>query len=167
MADGPSTPYDFSSAQPTWLAVHHPQTVEQIIAHGYLAVPSPIEDMATISDKGHTSWLGLDDVITQIRQRYDIYHQNADELTQSICEANNSVHRQVADQGMPANQRQQYSADKAVRDVYEQKRTERVNLWRDVSRVRSTLPEVAQQYLGAYRKLSILSDTSGQRGDVL
>ena len=56
---------------------------------------------------------------------------------------------------------QRYAADKAIRDVYEQKRAERVKAWQDVSRLKQTLPEVAQLYLGAYRKLSILGDIQG------
>jgi len=79
----------------------------------------------------------------------------------SICEANNGVFRQVASQGMPADNRQQYSASKAIQGVYEQKRMERQNLWRDVSRLRLALPENAQQYLTAYRKVSALESVRG------
>ena len=60
-----------------------------------------------------------------------------------------------------ANQRQQYSANKAIQSIYEQKRAERVNLWRDVSRIRTGLLESAQAYLSAYRKLSILDEGRG------
>ena len=116
---------------------------------------------AIISDKKHTSRFGLDDVISQIRGRHVLYHQNMEELDESICEANNGVFRQVAAQGAPADNRQQYSANKAIQGVYEQKRMERQNLWRDVSRLRLALPENAQQYLTAYRKVSALESFRG------
>jgi len=114
-----------------------------------------------ISDKKDTSWLGLDDVIQQIHTRVQIYQRNMYELTLAQCEANNAVFRQEADQGCPANQMQRYSANKLMQKLYEQQREERVNLWRDLSRVRADLPEIVQQYLAAYRKLSILDDLRG------
>ena len=154
--------YDFSSLESTFARSDGPQTVEQIIAHGYFAVPPGEPTTALISDRRQTSWMGLDDLIGQIRQRYQIYQQNMYELTLSACEANNAVFRQEADQGCPADARQRYSANKAKQNVYEQQRLERVNLWRDVSRVRTELPEAAQLYLSSYRKLSILKDLEGE-----
>ena len=150
--------YEFSSDQPLW---QHPQTVEQIIARGYLAVPEGEPETAIISDKRQTAWLGLDDLISQVRHRYQLYQQNIYEMHQAVCEANNAVHRQVADQGAPANERQRYSANKMIQGLYEQQRSERVHLWRDVSRLRLGLPESMQQYLAAWRKLSILEDFEG------
>ena len=153
--------YDFSTDLPPWQADRQPQTVEQIIQRGYFAVPSGPPEIALIGDKGHTARLGLDDVIHQVRQRQALYWQNMEELDQSVCEANNAVFRQEADQGSPADNRQRYAADKAIRDAYEQKRAERVKFWQDVSRLKQTLPETAQLYLAAYRKLSILGDIQG------
>jgi len=153
--------YDFSRDVPTWQADPQPQTVEQIIQRGYFAVPSGTPETALISDKTHTSWLGLDDLIQQVRQRHALYRQNMDELDQSVCEANNSVFRQEGAQGCPADNRQKYAADKAIRDAYEQKRAERVKFWQDISRLKQTLPETALQYLASYRKLSILGDIQG------
>ena len=48
-----------------------------------------------------------------------------------------------------------------MNDLYMEQRAERVSLWRDVSRLRLELPENAQQYLSAYRKVSILEDDKG------
>ena len=158
---GSDAVYDFSSTPPRWRRSDHSQTVEQIIAHGYLAVPKGASDTALLADKQHAAWLGLDDVITQIRQRYDLYSQNMYELDLSICEANNEVHRIERDRGQPANDKQRYAAHKQTQDVYQEKRDQRVNLWRDVVRIRSDLPEMAQSYLAAYRKLSILQDIGG------
>jgi len=155
--------YDFTS---DWIPQAHPkspQTVEQIIARGYFAIPDGDPTLAIISDKRHTSWLGLEDVISQIRSRIEIYQGNMEELEESKCEANNALFRQEAEQGCPANQRQRYSASKMIQGLYEQQRAERINLWRDVARVRESLPELAQQYLSSYRKLAILNDLGGER----
>ena len=153
--------YDFSSEQHPWLPSRQPQTVEQIISSGYFAVPGGEPETAIISDKKQTSWLGLEDAIRQVRNRYELYDRNMYELHQGVCEADNAVFRQVAAQGAPADNRQQYSASKLTQELYEQMRLERVNLWKDVSRLKQTLPEVAQNYLAAYRKVAILEDDKG------
>ena len=160
-AGRPLARYDFSSDPRPWQPSRQPQTVEQIISHGYFSIPEGEHETAIISDKKETSWLGLDDIISQVRQRHVLYQQNMYELDLGICEAQNAVFRQVASQGAPADNRQQYSASKAVQGLYEQKRFERVKLWQDVSKLKQTLPEAAQQYLSAYRKVSILEDSPG------
>ena len=154
--------YDFSSVQPAVRHFDRIQTVEDVIEKGYFAVPGGDPVTAIISDKKHTARFGLDDVISQIRHRHVLYNQNMEELDESICEANNGVFRQVAAQGAPADNRQQYSANKAIQGVYEQKRMERQNLWRDVSRLRLALPESAQNYLTAHRKVSALESYQGE-----
>lgn len=156
---GEST-YNFSSDYPLFNPASRTQTVEQVIAQGYFAIPYANPITALISDKAHTARLGLDDVIHQVRQRYDIYQRNIYEINQSICEVHNALFRQLADHGtLVANQRQQYSVTKQVQMLYELQREERGNLWRDVSRLKLALPENAQQYLTAYRKESLLKDT--------
>lgn len=138
------------------------QTVEQVVARGYLAVPYANPITALISDKAHVARLGLDDVITQIRSRYEIYERNMDELQEAVCEVHNGLFRQLAEHGtLVANQRQQYSITKQVQKLYEARREERTDLWRDVSRLKLALPETAQQYLGAYRKLAVLREEAG------
>ena len=153
--------YDFTSDLTRIRRESPPQTVEQIIAQGYFAVPGDDPTTAILSDKIHSSRLGLDDAIGQMRSRILIYQTNMQDLEQSVCEANNAVFSQEADQGCPANEKQRYSANKMIQKIYEQKRDERVNLWRDLSRVRTTLPEIVQQYLSAYRKVAILDGIQG------
>ena len=160
-ADRPLARYDFSSDPRPWQPSPQPQTVEQIISHGYFSIPEGEDETALISDKKKTSWLGLDDIIGQVRQRQILYQQNMYELDLGICEAQNAVFRQVADQGAPADNSQQDSASKAAQGLYEQKRFERVKLWQDISTLKQTLPETAQQYLSAYRKVAILEDSPG------
>ena len=157
--DHASSTYDFSSDVPLFAGIGPVQTVEQVIAQGYFAVPQANPISALISDKTHTARLGLDDVIHQIRARYELHQRNIEELHESVCEAHNSVFRQMADHGLTvANQRQQYSVSKQVQKIYELQREERVNLWRDVSRLKLGLPESAQQYLTAYRKMRLLTE---------
>lgn len=150
--------YDFSSDLPIRDASAIPQTVEQVIHRGYLSVPPADPTLALISDRKFSAGLGLDDLIAQSRTRHQLYQQNLYELDQGICEANNEMFRQEADQGHPANSRQRYSTHKRVQELYEQKRAERVTFWRDTSRLRLLIPEAAGQYLTAHRKVEILED---------
>jgi len=135
------------------------QTVEQIISHGYLAIPKSDPETALISDKRHTSWLGLDDLIGQVQQRRKLYQKNIYELELAKCYALNAQFSMVADRGnVPADSREIYSLNKRLQELYQQQRDERVRLWQDVSKLRQAVPESAQQYLASYRKLAILRD---------
>lgn len=154
--------YDFTSDLTGGRSVIPPrQTVEQVITRGYLAVPNADPSLAMITDTRHTSGMGLDDIIRQVRSRHELYQDNIYELEQGKCEAMNEVFRIEAEQGQPADSRQVYSMNKRIMDLYEQQRRERVTLWQDISRLRQTLPETAQQYLAAYRKTAILNDPTG------
>ena len=157
---GPPATYDFSSDLIGKTGFYHGPTVEQIIASGYLAIPKSDPVAAIISDKKHTSWLGLDDVISQVRKRHELYQTNIYGIELGKCAAINSVHDHEAHHG-PADSRIEYSLNKRLDKLYKDQREERINLWRDISKLRLLLPENAQQYLAAYRKLSILEDTKG------
>jgi hypothetical protein len=161
---GGQTPgtYDFSSDLLGPTRSYHVPSVEQIIAHGYLAVPHSDPVDAILSDKKHTSWLGLDDVIQQIRSRYDLYQRNMYEIELSKCAAITSVHTHEAWHG-PSDSRVEYALNKRLDRLYKDQRDERTSLWQDVSKLRLELPENAQQYLTAYRKLSILEDEEGDK----
>ena len=155
--------YDFSTIDTRFSAGDQPQTVEQIIQHGYFPIPRADPVTAIITDKKHTSRLGLDDVIGQIRQRYEIYEQNLYQIELSKCAATNAIYRHEAYCGpASASSKQHYAKHKAIQGLYEQERLERVNLWKDVSRLRLLLPENAQSYLAAYRKSSVLKDDGGE-----
>ena len=157
---GPLAVYDFSSdltRRPSFLPG---QTVEDVIRDGYLATPRSEPETAMISDRKHTFWLGLDDIIGQVRQRYTVYEQNVYELEVSKCAAINSLYAHEAYHG-PTNSRIEYSMHKMMDKLYKDQREERMNLWRDISRLKLLLPEKAQEYLAAYRKASILEDNEG------
>jgi len=160
---GPVSVYDFTSDFTQRAQADLPQTVEQIITNGYFSAPSGDPVTAAISDRKHTSWLGLHDVIGQIRQRYEIYAKNIYEIELAKCEAINVffIH---ADRNRPTppDDRIYYSLNKNIQRLYQDQRKERVDLWRDISRLRQSLPETAQQYLTAYRKVSILGDYKGE-----
>jgi hypothetical protein len=152
--------YDFTSDLVQKRSYFVLQTVEQVIRRGYLAIPRSEPETALISDKKHTARLGLDDVIGQVRNRYELYEQNMYELELSKCEAINCLYRHEAHHG-PTDSKVEYSVSKRMNDLYQEQREERTNLWRDISRLRLQLPENAQQYLSAYRKVSILEDYKG------
>jgi hypothetical protein len=134
-----------------------PETVEQIIAHGYFAMSHEDPVTAILSDKQHTTRLALDDAIAQIRQRYEIYEQNLYQIELGKCAAMNAVYAHIAYQGPPTS-KQMYARHKAFQGLYEQERLERTELWKDVSRLRGLIPESAQLYLAASRKRSILGE---------
>jgi len=157
---GSAGSYDFSSdlsVRQSWPA---PQTVEQIVSSGYLSIPKSEPETAIISDRKNTSWLGLDDLIGQIRNRYKVYENNIYELEKSKCTAINCLFEHQAYHG-PTTSKVEYSVQKRLDGLYSEQREERTNLWRDISRLKILLPEQAQNYLAAYRKVSILEDQKG------
>ncbi|MCY2928875.1 MAG: hypothetical protein NTV86_05165 [Planctomycetota bacterium] len=157
--------YDFSSDLVAPTRPYRPQTMEQVIAKGYFAVPAGDPTTAIVSDRKNTSSLGLDDIISQIRTRYQIYSQNLYEMDLASCAAANNLYHLVAYRGgMPPNSREVYAVHKRLQEIYQERREERVSLWQDVSRLRLSLPEVAQQYLSAYRKVYFLESTERDVG---
>jgi len=158
---GTSGGYNFTSdlvPKSTWPKT---QTVEDIVQRGYFPIPKSEPETAIISDKKQTSGLGLGDIISQVRKRYQIYEQNIYEIEMGKCYALNSTfYIEAMRGGIPQNSREAYSLTKSLRELYEQGRDERVRLWQDVSKLKQALPEQAQQYLTAYRKVSILEDDS-------
>ncbi len=156
--DGPAPTYDFTSDLVGPTRRYGPfLTVEKIIQSGYLAIPhsDPVE--AIIRDRQDTSRLGLDDVISQIRQRYEVYERNVYEIEISKCATINSIYAHQAYHG-PTYSKFEYAVSKRLDKLYEQQRLERTNFWRDVSKLRLLVPEQAQQYLAAYRKVSVLNE---------
>lgn len=157
-----SSGYQFSSELPSRLNPDQPQTVEQIIYQGYLSIPTGDPVTAMITDKKHTAWLGLDDAIAQIRQRYDIYEQNIEMLEENKCQSMNVflAHYDKV-KPMSVDDRIYYSLNKNIQKLYAQQMDERINLWRDVSRIKQSLPESAQLYLAAVRKTSVMNEEIG------
>ena len=148
--------YDFSATPSSSFLARGPQTVQQVIYRGYLAAPALHDETALLQDKKHTSWLGLDDVIQQIRTRYEIYQTNMYEVENAKCYAMNSLFFWEAGAGRPADTEQHMTLDKRLEGFYTQQRMERTALWKDVSRLRQLVPESAQKYLSALRKTEIL-----------
>lgn len=137
-----------------------PQTVEEIIAGGYLAIPTGDPVTAILTDRRHTAWLGLDDAIAQIRSRYALYEDNMNGILYATAAATNALHKWRAERGEPS-EKQLDNLQKNLQTLYAQERQERVSLWQDISRLRVTLPEAAQGYLAAQRKLTLLDTPEG------
>jgi len=154
--------YHFLSDNYSCVNPEQPQTVEQIVEKGYFAVPPGDSITAVVSDKKHSSRIGLDDLIGQIRQRYQIYDQNIYELKQSECSALNVFHRHVCwYDGIGGTDRQYYSLNKRLQTIYQMKRDERVRLWQDISRLKEKVSGKILDYLAAYRKMAVLDDDGG------
>ena len=134
--------------------------MEQIVSNGYFSIPKSELETSLISDRKHTAWLGLDDIVGQIRHRYEIYQGNIYDIEVAKCAVINTFYTHEAWHG-PSDSRVEYSVNKRLDGLYESQRGERINLWRDVSKLRLLLPETAQQYLRSYRKVSILEDSEG------
>ena len=160
---GRTTGYDFTSDIVPNSSWPRSPNVEDIINKGYFPIPKAEPETAIISDKKHTSSLGLGGIINQVRQRYEIYDRNIYQIELGKCY---TISSQLAVEssrgGVYMSSREAYSLNKSLRELYEQQRDERVRLWQDISRLKQSLPEQAQQYLSAYRKVSILE---GNRGD--
>jgi len=88
---GPAASYDFSSDLSVRRSWPMPQTVEDIVRNGYFSIPKGEPETAIISDRKNTSWLGLDDVIGQIRNRYEVYESNTYDLEVAKCAAIKTV----------------------------------------------------------------------------
>lgn len=157
---GPAVGYDFTSDLVAKKSGFVPQTVEDVVRNGYFSIPKSDSETAIISDKKSTSWLGLDDIINQIRNRYEVYNNNIYEIEVSKCSAINGFYQSEAWHG-PSDSKLEYSINKRMDRLYQAQRDERMNLWRDISRIKLLLPEKAQEYLAAYRKVSILNDETG------
>ena len=150
--------YDFTSDLIRKPSHSHTQTVEQIIQKGYLAIPPSDPELAIITDKQHTSWQGLDEVIQQVQDRRQLSQHIITDLDQAKCAAVSNLYEQVAYQAQPPSSKQIYSLNKRLDDLYSQQREEHLNLWRDVSKIRQLIPEQAQSYLSSYRKVALLNE---------
>ena len=147
----------FSSGTPITKIDEGPQTVEQLVEQGYISLPASDPETALLTDRKHTSWLGLEDVIGQIRQRREIYQKNMTGIEWGKCYAFN----EMVKGGWPASAEQEEAYARCMQDLHAQQRNERVAYWRDISRIKQILPESAQQYLSAFRKTEMLKDTEG------
>ncbi len=134
-----------------------PQTVEQLVEQGYFAAPAAESETAILHDRKATSWLGLDDILTQVRHRRDIYKKNILEIEWAKCYAFNELARG----SWPASEEKYAMYERRLQDLHRDQRAERVTLWSDESRLRQQLPESAQQYLSASRKIDIIGAMDG------
>ena len=150
----PHTSSDIFNSDPVRKDDEGPQTVEQVISQGYFAVPKMAPELAGIHDRRSTSWMGLDDVIGQVREREEVYRKNMLELEWGKCYAFNELARG----GWPASEDQMAVYHKRLQDLGSEQRAERVSAWRDISRIRQLFPENMQGYLSAVRKVQILDD---------
>lgn len=136
-----------------------PQTVEDLVRDGYFAIAKREPETAVLVDRQDIAWLTLDDALTQIREREDIYRKNMLELEWAKCYAFDELARQ----GWPASDEKAALYQGRIADLHADQRAERVRFWNDLSRVRQLVPPSAQAYLSATRKNQILGLDGGDQ----
>ena len=135
------------------------QSVRQIIKDGYVAVRPRDPVQAILGDKKDTTWMGLDDAIHQIRDRCEAYRLNVEGLVQNELDLRNSSRRCDRRPGWEPEDDPEIL--QSLQAIDERQRQERLSLWRDISRLRSAVPEAAREYLSACRRIDILEDNGG------
>lgn len=155
--------YDFTSDLNRGHKTYTPQTIEQIIKRGYLAVSKEEPETALLTDKERIFWQGLDDIIRQVRTRYELAEENIYQINRGICYTLSRIYQVESHRGgVPADAKERYRLLKQVQELYQQEREERVLLWQDISRLKLAMPETAQQFLSAHRKVSILKGQNSE-----
>lgn len=137
-------------------------SIESIIRDGYVAVPTCPPETAPIADRNWVAAAAVGDVIAQVRARYDIYQRNLRGILYATAAATNAMHAFRAERGQPSAQ-QLDGLHRTLQGLYEQERSERQALWRDLSRLRLGLADLAALYLSSTRKLEILTAPAGDR----
>ena len=135
------------------------QSVRQIIKDGYVAVRPRDPVQAILGDKKDTTWMGLDDAIHQIRDRCEAYRLNVEGLAQNELDLRNASRRCNRPPGWEPEDDPEVL--QSLQAIDERRRQERLSLWRDLSRLRSAVPEAAREYLSARRRIDILEDDEG------
>ena len=130
------------------------QSVDELIGDGRLMIPLGDSVTAMLTDRLHADWLNVDDTILQIQQRHSIYEQNVRELEQSRLSALNLMHSfpKFLERVSPGDYQ---VVRRMLDDIDGQHRQERIQFWRDVSRLRQTLPTMVKDYLAGYRKIQL------------
>ncbi|MCO6437312.1 MAG: hypothetical protein J5J06_09525 [Phycisphaerae bacterium] len=128
--------------------------INAIVAAGYVPVPSGDPAARLIADRRQTANLALDDVITELRSRYEVWRQNTAEIVASRLHVCNQLHHWEAYFG-PPREELRASVQTLLLRLDRQKRDERISRWRDASRLRQALPESIRQYFSAHRLIVI------------
>lgn len=133
------------------------QSIDALIGQGEVAVTAADPVTAMLGDRLHANWLAVDDTIVQIHRRYEIYEQHVRQIEQSRLSTLNLMHSfpKLFDRVSPSDYQ---VIHRMLSEIDLQRRAERLDLWRDVSRLRQTLPELTQSYLSGVRKMDVLHD---------
>lgn len=130
-------------------------SITDVVRDGGFRVSDAPPETALLTDRRDIAQFGLTDVIEQIRERVELYYRNLRGIAYATVSATNAIHTWKAERGWPSD-RQLDNLHKTLQGLYEQERSERISLWRDLSRIRQTVPEWAQQYLASVRKIDLL-----------
>ena len=112
-----------------------------------------------LSERKLITHLGLTDTLSQIHERVGLYLLHKNEIEQDELATLNDIHSFPAINGYIHPETYQ-EIQKRVQRLGEQKRRERLDFWRDLSRLRQSVPEVLDSYLDSCRKMRILNGLS-------
>ena len=135
-------------------------SVDQVVMNGYMPICHTEPIGGILGDGKTASWMQVDDLICQIRSRYEIYSLHMYGLLREEILTRNAAmnwHR-------PPGWTPMEDPDvlRSVQALESQRRQERTGLWRDVSQLRQSLPQLAREYLSAHRRSEILRDGDDQ-----
>lgn len=127
-----------------------------------LTALTPVADPATawLTDRQATQKLALDDVISQIHGRAEIYQQRMAEIENAKCAAFNRAFSWHLPPEQPPDAFDP-QLHRLLQDLYREQRDERSKFWSDLSRLRQSLPETLQTYLTAKHRQALLQDSPG------
>lgn len=106
------------------------------------------------ADKRKTSYLALEDIVTQIRRRYQIYDSNIRVLEYSKIKLREHFYQCPQQLGFWQPGQKEMLTEQ-MNQLYQKQLDEKVSLWKDVSKLKLMLPQSLNDYLTIKRKSDI------------
>ncbi|MFW6061185.1 MAG: hypothetical protein ACOC93_00095 [Planctomycetota bacterium] len=132
-----------------------PVTVDYVLTYGRMARPHSDPMLAGLYDRKNISSMVLDDLIQQAHSRIELYRRHLSELDDQEIALRNASRRCLRPPGWEPQDDPEILRD--LQNIDDQRRRERLDFWRDMSRLRLMVPESAEAYLGASRRLAALT----------
>ncbi|AQT68732.1 hypothetical protein STSP2_01904 [Anaerohalosphaera lusitana] len=118
--------------------------------------PSENSEENIFADKQKTSYLALENIVAQIRKRYEIYDSNIRVLEYSKIKLKEHFYQWPQQLGLwPPGHKEMLSEQ--MNQLYQKQLDEKVSLWKDVSKLKLMLPQSLNDYLSIKRKSDIYS----------
>lgn len=135
-------------------------SVDDLVRTGDLKHLNIYDQNDLFADRRKTSYLALDNIVTQIRRRYEIYDSNIRVLEYSKIKLTEHFYQWPQQFGFwPPGQREMLSEQ--MNQLYQKQLDEKVSLWKDVSKLKLMLPQSLNDYLAIKRKSDIYNGGEG------